>query len=84
MRLAVSTDTYHSQGFWVGPHLSNGLKTYFGAANVASEGVDYLGLIDTNFFQGGAPPVGIGLMQILLTRAATLCPTAKIVAAGYR
>jgi cutinase len=57
---------------------------YFGKHNVATEGVDYLGLIDTNFFVGGASPVGIGLMQILLTKAATQCPTSKIVAAGYR
>ena len=71
------------KGDKVGPQLSNGLKTVFGPSNVATEGVDYLALPDTNFLQGGAPPVGIGEMQLLLTTAAVTCPNSIIVAAGY-
>lgn len=72
-----------NMGDKVGPQLSNGLKLIFGPSNVATEGVDYLGLPETNFVSGGAPPVGIGEMQILLTRAASLCPTSIVVASGY-
>ena len=72
------------QGFWVGPEISNRLKQYFGVENVATEGVDYLGLIDTNFMKGGAAPFAIGLMQTLLAKAVTQCPGSKIIAAGYR
>ncbi|SPO03261.1 uncharacterized protein DNG_05943 [Cephalotrichum gorgonifer] len=70
-------------GFWVGPEISNRLKLYFGVENVATEGVDYLGLIDTNFSLGGASPVAIGLMQALITKAVVQCPTSKVIAAGY-
>lgn len=45
--------------------------------------MDYLGLPETNFVSGGAPPVGIGEMQVLLTRAASLCPASIVVASGY-
>lgn len=51
---------------------------------MATEGVDYLGLIDTNFWQGGAAPFAIGLMQTLLTKAVSECPSSKVIAAGYR
>ena len=71
------------QGVSVGPALSNGLKAYFGAANVASQGVNYLALIETNFYPGGGPPYGIYEMQVLLSTAAIYCPQSKIVAAGY-
>ncbi|KAJ9150068.1 Cutinase [Coniochaeta hoffmannii] len=72
-----------NMGDKVGPQLSNGLKLVFGPSNVATEGVDYLGLPETNFASGGAPPVGIGEMQILLTSATSLCPTSVVVASGY-
>lgn len=71
------------KGNTVGPRLSDGLKALFGPANVATQGVDYWGFIDTNFYPGGAPPWGIYDMQLLLSAAAT-CPNSKIVAAGYR
>jgi len=71
------------QGVSVGPALSNGLKTHFGAENVASQGVNYLALIETNFYPGGGPPYGIYEMQVLLASAAIYCPQSKIVAAGY-
>jgi cutinase len=63
--------------------LSDGLKVIFGPTNVATEGVDYLGLPQTNFVTGGADLAGIGLMQVLLSTAATLCPSSVIVASGY-
>lgn len=72
-----------AKGNTVGPALSDGLKVLFGPANVATQGVDYWGFIETNFYPGGAPPWGIYDMQLLLNAAAT-CPDSKIVAAGYR
>ncbi|KAK4447102.1 cutinase-domain-containing protein [Podospora aff. communis PSN243] len=72
-----------NMGVSVGPALSNGLKAYYGAENVASQGVNYLGLIETNFYPGGGPPYGIYEMQVLLANAAIYCPQSKIVAAGY-
>jgi len=80
---ALQTQTDAMQGVSVGPALSNGLKTYFGAENVATQGVNYLALIETNFYPGGAPPYGIYEMQVLLATAAIYCPQSKIVAAGY-
>jgi cutinase len=50
---------------------------------VASQGVNYLGLIETNFYPGGGPPYGIYEMQVLLANAAIYCPQSKIIAAGY-
>ncbi|KAK5656922.1 hypothetical protein OQA88_3444 [Cercophora sp. LCS_1] len=72
-----------NMGITIGPSLSNGLKSYFGVQNVATQGVNYLGLIETNYSPGGGPPVGILEMQNLLTQAATYCPQSRIVAAGY-
>ncbi|KAK4184633.1 putative cutinase 1 [Podospora australis] len=72
-----------NMGVTVGPALSNGLKSYFGAQNVATQGVNYQGLIETNYNWGGGALDGIYLMQQLLTTAATYCPQSKIVAAGY-
>ncbi|KAI0001386.1 carbohydrate esterase family 5 protein [Xylariaceae sp. FL0662B] len=69
-------------GNTVGPLVSDGLKSVFGVQNVATQGVDYWGFIQTNFYPGGAPPWGIYDMQLLLSAAAT-CPDSKIVAAGY-
>lgn len=77
------TLTDRMQGVSVGPALSNGLKAYFGAENVASQGINYLALVETNFYPGGGPPYGIYEAQILLSTAAIYCPQSKIVAAGY-
>ena len=43
----------------MGPTLSNGLKAVFGVTNVATQGVDYYGLAEGNYYPGGAPPWGI-------------------------
>ncbi|KAI1491415.1 carbohydrate esterase family 5 protein [Biscogniauxia mediterranea] len=69
-------------GNTVGPPMSDGLKAAFGVENVATQGVDYYGFLETNFYPGGAPPWGIYDMQVLLTTAAA-CPDSKIVAGGY-
>ncbi|KAI2602450.1 carbohydrate esterase family 5 protein [Hypoxylon sp. NC1633] len=71
-----------NMGVTVGPQLSDGLKAVFGPENVATQGVDYWGFIETNFYPGGAPPWGIYDMQLLLS-AASSCPDSRIVAAGY-
>ncbi|RYC55310.1 Carboxylesterase [Xylaria longipes] len=47
------------QGSTIGPALSDGLKTVFGVTNVATQGVDYYGLIGGNYYPGGAPPWAI-------------------------
>ncbi|KAK5661130.1 hypothetical protein OQA88_11020 [Cercophora sp. LCS_1] len=80
---ARQTSAPGNMGVSVGPALSNALKTYFGPENVASQGVNYLALIETNFYPGGAPPYAIYEMQILLANAAIYCPQSKIVVAGY-
>jgi cutinase len=72
-----------NMGDKVGPQLSDGLKLVFGPSNVAAEGVDYLGLPQTNFASGGAPAAGIGEMQVLLAAATSLCPGSAVVASGY-
>ncbi|KAI0431934.1 cutinase-domain-containing protein [Xylaria sp. FL1042] len=69
-------------GTTIGPALSDGLKTVFGVTNVATQGVDYYGLIDGNYYPGGAPPWGIYDMQAIITTAAA-CPHSKIVVSGY-
>ncbi|KAI0814503.1 cutinase-domain-containing protein [Xylaria sp. FL0064] len=69
-------------GMTIGPTLSNGLKSVFGVTNVATQGVDYYGLIDGNYYPGGAPPWGIYDMQAIITTAAA-CPHSKIVVSGY-
>ncbi|KAI1733452.1 cutinase-domain-containing protein [Xylaria scruposa] len=69
-------------GTTIGPTLSDGLKTVFGVTNVATQGVDYYGLIDGNYYPGGAPPWGIYDMQAIITSAAA-CAHSKIVVSGY-
>ncbi|KAI1424742.1 cutinase-domain-containing protein [Xylaria sp. FL1777] len=69
-------------GFTIGPTLSNALKAVFGVTNVATQGVDYFGLIDGNYYPGGAPPWGIYDMQAIISAAAA-CPHSKIVVSGY-
>ncbi|KAI0540233.1 cutinase-domain-containing protein [Xylaria digitata] len=69
-------------GSTIGPTLSDGLKIVFGVTNVATQGVDYYGLIGGNYYPGGAPPWGIYDMQAIITAAAA-CPHSKIVVSGY-
>ncbi|KAI0403937.1 cutinase-domain-containing protein [Xylaria palmicola] len=69
-------------GGTIGPTLSDGLKSVFGVTNVATQGVDYYGLIDGNYYPGGAPPWGIYDMQAIIT-AAVACPHSKVIVSGY-
>ncbi|TGJ76822.1 hypothetical protein E0Z10_g10817 [Xylaria hypoxylon] len=69
-------------GSTIGPTLSDGLKSVFGVTNVATQGVDYDGLIGGNYYPGGAPPWGIYDMQAIISSAAA-CPHSKIVVSGY-
>ncbi|KAI1362104.1 cutinase-domain-containing protein [Xylaria arbuscula] len=69
-------------GSTIGPALSDGLKTVFGVTNVATQGVDYYGFIEGNYYPGGAPPWAIYDMQAIITAAAA-CPHSKIVVSGY-
>ncbi|KAK6857985.1 hypothetical protein PG995_005684 [Apiospora arundinis] len=71
-----------NMGNTVGPRVSNALKSAFGVANVATEGIDYWGLPLGNFYPGGAPPWGITEMAQLLT-AASACNQSEIIVAGY-
>lgn len=67
----------------MGPQTSDGLKAAFGAANVATEGVEYGALLTTNFIPGGCSPTDAANMAALIQKAATQCPTSQIVVAGY-
>ncbi|KAI0517587.1 cutinase-domain-containing protein [Xylaria bambusicola] len=69
-------------GGTIGPSLSDGLKSVFGVTNVATQGVNYYGLAEGNYYPGGAPPWGIYDMQAIITSAAA-CPHSKIVVSGY-
>ncbi|KAI3325125.1 cutinase-domain-containing protein [Xylariaceae sp. AK1471] len=69
-------------GGTIGPTLSDGLKMVFGVTNVATQGVDYYGFLEGNYYPGGAPPWGIYDMQAILTSAAA-CPHSKIIVSGY-
>ncbi|KAI3336211.1 cutinase-domain-containing protein [Ustulina deusta] len=71
-----------NMGSTIGPALSDGLKLAFGVTSVATQGVDYYGLIGGNYYPGGAPPWGIYDMQAIITSAAA-CPHSKIVVSGY-
>ncbi|KAI0967558.1 cutinase-domain-containing protein [Xylaria arbuscula] len=59
-----------------------GNLTVFGVTNVATQGVDYYGAIDGNYYPGGAPPWGIYDMEAIISSAAA-CPHSKIVVSGY-
>lgn len=68
----------------VGPPTADGLKSAFGSARVAAEGVDYAALLTTNFNPGGADCAGIEELEDLLKDATSKCPDSAIVAGGYR
>ncbi|KAH8666893.1 cutinase [Xylariales sp. PMI_506] len=72
-----------NMGIIVGPEVSDGLKSHYGASNVATQGVDYAAALSTNFLPGQADPAGIATMVSLLTNATQSCPNSKIVAGGY-
>jgi cutinase len=84
--LYLPTHTFSSnstQGTVVGPPTSDGLKKAFGADKVATEGIDYAALINTNALPGGTDAASQKLMSDTLTSMATKCPDSIIVAGGY-
>ncbi|KAJ2980180.1 hypothetical protein NUW58_g7017 [Xylaria curta] len=52
-------DIVSMQGHTIGPTLSDGLKAAFGVTNVATQGIDYYGFLEGNYYPGGAPPWAI-------------------------
>ncbi|KAI9046832.1 hypothetical protein LZ554_008913 [Drepanopeziza brunnea f. sp. 'monogermtubi'] len=72
-----------TMGSTVGPPTGEGLKSAFGAGNVAVEGISYAAGLGTNALPGGADPAGITAMKDLLNGAASKCPTSILVAGGY-
>ncbi|PSK43982.1 cutinase-like protein 2 [Elsinoe australis] len=70
-------------GTIIGPGVSQGLKSRYGANNVATQGVNYAAALATNTLPNGADPKGISDMINQLTTAANKCPNTKIVAGGY-
>ncbi|KAI0443536.1 cutinase-domain-containing protein [Xylaria telfairii] len=61
-------------GTTIGPALSDGLKIAFGVTNVATQGVDYYGLIGGNYYPGGAPPWAIFDSAAIVHRAIEALP----------
>ncbi|KAL3428325.1 cutinase [Phlyctema vagabunda] len=72
-----------NMGSTVGPPTGQGLKTAFGDASVAVEGVDYAALLSTNFLPGGADPAGISELEDLLQSANSRCPSSILTVGGY-
>lgn len=72
------------QGTIVGPPLADALRSAFGVANVASQGIDYLATVSANLLPGGADLGGIRTMRNFLIDAASRCPDSALVASGYR
>lgn len=58
--------------------LSNAIGT-----DLAVQGINYSAGLGGNFEEGGCPPEEAAEMTALLTKAATSCPNAKLVVAGY-
>lgn len=72
-----------SKGIVVGPELSRQLKERYGSESVASEGIEYPAIAETNFLPGGGDPVGITELKRLIQSAINKCPQSKLVVAGY-
>ncbi|TLD06037.1 uncharacterized protein PgNI_08591 [Pyricularia grisea] len=72
-----------NMGVICGPQTANGVKSAFGASNVAVEGVDYAAGLTTNFLRGGADPAGISEMKRLIAKANSECPDSMLVVGGY-
>ncbi|KAI1778743.1 carbohydrate esterase family 5 protein [Hypoxylon cercidicola] len=66
-----------------GPQTVDQLKAALGASAVAAQGVDYPALLVDNLRDGGCDPEDANNMRALITRAATECPSSKLVVSGY-
>lgn len=74
-----------SQGSTVGPPTCQGLKSTYGASNVACQGVGspYDATLGANVLPEGTTSAAYGEAQRLFNLASTKCPNTKIVAGGY-
>lgn len=66
-----------------GRELSHSLKERYGSVAVATEGVEYGAVAETNLLPDGGDPVGIAELTRLINNATEKCPNSKIVVAGY-
>ncbi|KAI5778067.1 cutinase [Geopyxis carbonaria] len=66
----------------LGPTLESGLDSAFGG-DFAMQGVEYPADLASNFLPDGTSKDAIKTMTALLTKMATQCPQARLVAGGY-
>ncbi|POR31269.1 Cutinase [Tolypocladium paradoxum] len=66
-----------------GPATAQGLRGNFGAERVAVEGIEYMALLETNHFPGGADPDGVSEMKRLIANVTGNCPGSKLLVGGY-
>jgi len=74
-----------NMGMSMGPTVCRGLKSKFGAGNVACQGVGgaYKAGLAENVYPKGTTDAAIRVAKDLLKQAATKCPAASIVSGGY-
>lgn len=71
------------QGDMPGQQFATALSNALGTATLAVQGINYSAGLAGNFEDGGCPADEAAAMTTLLTQAATKCPNAKLVVAGY-
>ncbi|TQV91279.1 cutinase [Cordyceps javanica] len=70
-------------GLVVGRELSRSLKERYGEATVATEGVEYPAVEETNLLPGGGDPAGVAELTRLIVNSTAECPGSKIIVSGY-
>lgn len=83
MLFARGSTEVGNMGTICGPPTANGVKSNFGAENVAVEGIEYAAALSTNFGRGGADRRGIAEMERLIAQANADCPDSMLVVGGY-
>ncbi|KAH8648406.1 cutinase [Xylariales sp. PMI_506] len=66
-----------------GQQLATQLSTAIGTANLHAQGINYPASLEGNYASGGCPEAQALAMTKLITQAATSCPNAKLIVAGY-
>ncbi|OAA42549.1 cutinase [Cordyceps fumosorosea ARSEF 2679] len=72
-----------NMGLVAGRELSRSLKERYGESLVATEGIEYPAVEETNLLPGGGDPAGVAELTRLIFNATAKCPGSKIVIAGY-
>lgn len=72
-----------NMGYSPGPQTADGLKSRLGASNVAAQGFEYPASLLDNLRAGGCDAEDAQNLRDLITRAATQCPSSKLVVGGY-